>query len=102
MGYVTYEPDYAPCAFIIAQDGASPFDEAKTVLIQTDWDWPGVASRMGYTPCKCGDTDGTVDCAHHTATEMIQAAGEFIREHEGESFEGLDDYFNLDDERGEE
>jgi hypothetical protein len=95
MAHIFRDSNYTPCAFLIVPDGADPYDDEKTILICIDWDWPGVADRMGATVvCPCGDTDGTVDCAHRTATDMIQAAGEFIREHEGESFEGLDEYFD--------
>lgn len=54
-------------------------DTGKDILIQTDWDYPGIASSFGWCPCKkCGDTDGTVDCAHRTASEMIQEAREYL------------------------
>jgi hypothetical protein len=75
------EPDNAPCciAEIVNCD-----NESETLLIQTDWDWPGVASTFGWRACrKCSDTDGTVDCAHKTASRMIQEAGKFIESHYG-------------------
>jgi hypothetical protein len=50
----------------------------KTLLIQTDWDYPGTASSFGWSPCDCGSTDGTVDCAHKTASQMIAEAGEYL------------------------
>jgi hypothetical protein len=56
-------------------------------LFQSDWDWPGLASNFGFVPCPCGRTDGTVNCEHRTAGEMIAAASEFLDEHEGESIE---------------
>lgn len=94
--YVTTS-DYAPCCYIIVKDGHSERDEKHTVLIQTDWDYPGLASRMGWTPCTCdsaGSTDGTVDCAcGRTASEMIQSAAEWIDSHLDECFESLYDYF---------
>ena len=94
MAYVYFDSGYAPCAFLIVRDGADPYsnDPADTVLIQTDWDYPGVASNMGLQPCHCGETDGTVDCPHKTASDMISAAYDFIREHDGETFEALNDY----------
>lgn len=75
-------PNNAPCCIrLVADDG-------RDILIQTDWDWPGVASNFGWVPClECNDTDGTVDCAHATATEMIQDAGNWLQEHDGESFD---------------
>lgn len=62
-------------------------DTGETVLVQTDWDYPGVASCFGYVPCDCGGTDGTVDCAHKTAHVMISEAQAWLDAHEGESTE---------------
>jgi hypothetical protein len=53
-------------------------------FIQIDWDYPGLASMFGYVPCDCGATDGTVDCPHKTASEMIAEAFEYLSEHDGE------------------
>ena len=65
-----------------------------SVLIQTDWDYPGIAQRMGRTAChQCGETDGTVDCAHHSVSDMIEDAQAFIDLHCDEEFVELDDYF---------
>jgi hypothetical protein len=61
--------------------------DGRTVLIQTDWDFPGVASTFGWSPCCCGRTDGTVNCSHRTVTEMISEAYEFLCEHIGDSVE---------------
>lgn len=90
MARIVFDPSYAPCAFLVVKDGADHHEE----LIHTDWDWPGVASRMGWQACSCGATDGTVDCAHRTAGDMIEDAGQFIRDHAGETFPELDDYFS--------
>ena len=60
-------------------------DDGRSVLIQTDWDYPGVASTLfGWCPCSCGETDGTVDCTHRAASEMIASAAEFLDDHIGE------------------
>jgi len=77
---------YAPCSYIICKviDGDwNERDDKNTVLVQTDWEFPGVASAFGFTPCDCGETDGTVDCPHKTATEMITAAAEYLDDCEG-------------------
>lgn len=44
-------------------------DEANTVLVQTDWDFPGLAHAFGWTlskanggDCQCRGTDGTIIC----------------------------------------
>lgn len=63
----------------------SPLNSTQEpIFVQVDWDFPGIASAFGFSPCDCGDTDGTVDCAHHTASEMITAAREYLDEHSGE------------------
>lgn len=58
--------------------------DGREVIVQTDWDYPGTASTFGYVPCECGETDGTVDCEHKTATEMITAAADWLDDHDGE------------------
>ena len=58
-------------------------DDGCDILIQTDWDYPGVASTFGWCPCDCGETDGTVDCPHRTASDMISEAGEYLDDHIG-------------------
>jgi hypothetical protein len=63
---------------LVAKDG-------RNILIQTDWDYPGVASTFGWSPCSCGATDGTVDCEHWTAHDMIVDAYEFLLAHEGDT-----------------
>lgn len=81
---------YAPCSYLICkvqEDGGwNTRDESATVLSQSDWDWPGLASCLGWQPC-CDGTDGTVDCQHKTASEMIGEASEHLDAHLGEPFE---------------
>jgi len=83
MCYVDFD-DSAPTGFLIRNTR-----NAKTVLVQTDYDYPGVASNLGWSGTCCGATDGTVDCKTHqkTATEMIASAYDWIVEHEGDEFE---------------
>lgn len=92
MPYLHFNRRYAPVGFLIVRDGAGPMDDS--VLIQSDWDYPGVASRTGFVPCDCGATDGTVDCAHHTAFDMISAAYDWLEQRDGLSFPDLADYFD--------
>jgi len=63
---------------LIAGDG-------REILVQIDYDFPGLASTFGWSPCPCGDTDGTVDCDHRTADEMIADARDFLRAHVGDT-----------------
>ena len=73
--------DDVPCGFkVIAEDG-------REAIFQSDWDFPSLASTFGYCPCECGRTDGTVDCKHKTATQMISEAYDFILDHDGEEVE---------------
>lgn len=62
-------------------------EDGRTVLIQTDWDYPSVASTFGWCACECGETDGTVKCPHRTVDEMIQGAREYLDEHIGDTAE---------------
>lgn len=90
------DPTYAPCSFLIIKvdenNHALPYrgaaNEANSVLIQTDWDHPGVARTFGFTGkndcAKCGHegTDGTIDCPEcgRTATQFIGEAGEWLHD----------------------
>jgi hypothetical protein len=56
-------------------------------FIQSDWDYPSLASNLGFVPCECGATDGTVDCAHKKATDMISAAFDYLEERDGTTFD---------------
>ena len=82
---VDRDPGYAPCSYLIcrvrntmAGKDWDTRDEENTVLVQTDWDFPGVASTFGWVPCFCNETDGTVDCRHKTALEMITSAAAYL------------------------
>ncbi len=80
---VDRDPAYAPCSYLLCLvDDAGRWDtrnETKTRLVQLDWDFPGIASNFGFVPCDCcSSTDGTVDCEHRTALEMIQEAGAYL------------------------
>ena len=56
----------------------------KTVqFIQSDWDYPWLASLFGWIPC-CGATDGTVSCSHRTVSEHLADAQGFLDRHEGQ------------------
>ena len=100
MAYVLFHSS-APCGFLIVPDDVPQHavreQENRTRLIDADWDFPCVASCMGFEPCsECRETDGTVKCAHRTPSEMIDEALAFLREHEGESFFALEDYLPID------
>jgi hypothetical protein len=89
------DSSWAPGSYLIVPVGMGTRDEG-TELVQDDWGFPSLASNLGFVPCECGATDGTVDCAHFTATEMIGAAREFINKHLGEPFDASE-YFEDED-----
>jgi hypothetical protein len=60
-------------------------DNGRSLLVQNDWELPNLASTFGWSPCSCGATDGTIDCDHRTAGEMIAEAGDFLRAHTGDT-----------------
>lgn len=93
MSQITWNTEVnAPCCpgEIVNEDG-------RTVLIQTDTDFPGVASSFGWSmrtvqpdgprthDCRHSGTDGTVNCPECgvTATEFISAAREYLANCDG-------------------
>jgi hypothetical protein len=74
----------APTGFLIVPDDGDADDDNQTTLIQSDWDYPGVARSMGW-----GGEDN-----------QISEALEWIEAHEGEEFEGLDDYLSQENPVG--
>jgi hypothetical protein len=93
---ITWNTDVdAPCAGeILAEDG-------RSVLVQTDWDYPGTANTFGWdmraaqqedrreNPCEHDGTDGTVPCraCGLTATDFISAAYDWLRANDGATAE---------------
>jgi hypothetical protein len=75
---ITLERGLAGSYLVLADNGAS-------VLVQVDWDFPGLASSFGWLPCFCGRTDDTIDCPHRTAEVMIGEAREHLDRHLGET-----------------
>ena len=71
---------YIVCA-CSGEPGRMDWDETDpeiSILVQSDWDFPGLASAFGWVACDCGDTDGTCDCPHRTAGDMISSAAEYL------------------------
>ncbi len=70
-------------------------ESGQTRLIQTDLDWPGIASTFGWSTrevqhkCKHAATDGTVDCEDcgMAASDFILAAGDWLRDNHGATAE---------------
>ena len=103
MAYIYHDRSYTPCSFLIVADGANPHNATKFTLVQTDWDYPGIAQSMGWSlrdvqadgqSCRHDGTDGTVKCPDCgiDAVDFIAAASKYIYDHAGETFDGLDEY----------
>jgi hypothetical protein len=98
MAYVSFHSS-APCGFLIVKTDGDPNNEADTQLVQSDWDFPAIAGRMGWDmgkteECDHSDSDGTVTCdCGKTSSDFISEASDYIREHEDEEFDQLDEYF---------
>jgi len=73
-------------------------DSGKDLLVQTDWDYPGIASTFGWSH-EHGETDGTIDCpvCGKSASDMIMEAQEYLDDHIGDTAEDPG-YFDSDDE----
>jgi hypothetical protein len=84
---------FAPCCYIIVRERADGTfdarDEASTLLIQTDWDYPSVARSFGWgmtsEACDHSATDGTINCPECglTAEDFITAASHWLAENVG-------------------
>jgi hypothetical protein len=72
------------------EDGAHHEPQPTGVVTLTMDRYPGLASNFGFVPCECGRTDGTVDCPHKRASDMIAAAFDFLAERDGEVIESAD------------
>ena len=62
-------------------------EREDSIYVQSDFDYPGIASTFGWSVgCKCS-TDGTVDCPHKTALDHIASAYEFLSNNIGKVVE---------------
>jgi len=76
----------------------------ESVYFQTDWDFPALASNLGWNmrsrKCRHDFTDGTVDCPDcgRTATSFITEAADWLSDHSGDTFNNrcVEEYFNTD------
>lgn len=64
-------------------------ETGEDFLIQTDYDYPGIASTFGWPGHEHGETDGTVDCpvCGKKAMEMINDAQKWLDDHIGATVE---------------
>lgn len=88
---ITRDPKYAPCGYLVMRAPFDKYDEKNTILIQSDWDFPGVAQTFGWSlsrrqqpkakeRCEHSGTDGTVTCPDCGLTPdmFISAAMAFL------------------------
>ena len=79
---LVHDSSFAPCAFLVVKvndDGSLAdyrSDESASVLVQSDWDFPGLAAVFGW--------GGAIDCPD---TGTIEEASEWLFAHEGEQVE---------------
>lgn len=91
------DPQYAPVGFLICRKLRhgrwNARDDDNTILVDTDWDFPGLASHLGWLGCPHG-SDGTVRCCEcgKSPSEFISEAYDYLVAHQGERFDGSD-YF---------
>jgi hypothetical protein len=71
-------------------------EDGRTVLVQTDTDYPSLASNVGWSPavvapesgCPHDGTDGTIDCPCGVkALTFIKSAQQWLDDHLSEPFE---------------
>ncbi len=86
---ITRDSKYAPCGYLVIREPFDKYDEKNTILIQSDWDFPGVARTFGWDmtkeqilteACDHSGTDGTVPCPDCgiSVSQMIEAAQEYL------------------------
>ena len=101
------EPDNAPGCIAEILNTA---DERELILVQTDWDWPGVASSFGWNianvpwsknrdgkKCSHRATDGTINCpgCGCPVEKFLEEAAAFIESNYGKTIEDPG-YFDRD------
>lgn len=72
MGIRVERPRPAWAAFIVRDE-----DTGATMGVD-GYDVCGVASSFGWQACECGETDGTVACAHRTVSDMYDEAHAYL------------------------
>ena len=85
MGVILEQGPEGPPSFCF---GLYAADSGECVVfVQSDWDYAGLASSLGWCACECGCTDGTVNCDHRTVSEMLSEAFDYLAERDGQEFD---------------
>jgi len=94
MAYIHFDSKFVPYGFVIARERIHWRNSPTDCLIQSDWDFAGVASTIGWIPCKCGSSDGTINCkaCNRTISDMLSEAYNYIRARNGKRYKSLDSY----------
>ena len=58
-------------------------EQGRSVLLQSDWDFAKAATLIGWIPCPCGATDGTIHCPHRRCHDMVWEAFAYLEAHVG-------------------
>jgi len=58
-------------------------EDGRTILVQVDWDFPGVASTFGWSPPPGTMTDDTGTLAEKSLSTVIGDARDFLHERAG-------------------
>lgn len=88
-----------PFGYIVTRYGAAVDDPAGSMLVQVDWDYPGIAGAFGWSvstveestahgyslPCEHRGTDGTIACPDcgTPAGAFIESAADWLDSHDG-------------------
>ena len=79
--------------FVIRPVSRFKKEREEEVYVQSDWEYPAVASTFGWTiGCDC-PTDGTVGCQHKAVSEHIASAYDYLTSNIGKVVEDPG-YFN--------
>ncbi len=96
---VDRDPGYAPCSYLLCvvddEGNYDTRDEQRTVLFDSDWDFPSLAGLYGYVPCECGGSDGTVPCCGKSVDQMMIEATDMLDQNCGVVIDSVsaEDYF---------
>jgi hypothetical protein len=87
MGNIRLEQGDFNFCFVIRRVSGLKKEREQEVYVQSDWEYPSVASTFGWSiGCDC-PTDGTVDCQHRTVSKHIASAYDYLTDNIGKVVE---------------
>jgi len=60
-----------------------PAEDSRAILVQVDWDFPGIAETFGWSPPPGAVTDSTGNFAEEALSAIIGHARDFLHERVG-------------------